>query len=181
VENRGPVTIEFSRLVAADEIGRGGLVIELSANAEERAALAERFGLTALNNFRGRARLSALTDRRIRLEVTFDADVLQSCVITLEPVASHISDQFEVVYAPATDGEDEAEVIIDVASEDPPEPLLEGKIDVGEMMAQHLAMLIDPYPRAPDAPDGSWHGNDDDGAAQAGSPFDKLKQWKTRR
>lgn len=176
--SRGHEAPEFSRLVAADEIGKDGLVLELGADAEERAALAKRFDLEALHGFEGRARLTALREGRVRLEVTFDADVVQSCVVTLEPVASHISDHFEVMYAPVADEDDEAEVFIDVASEDPPEPLLEGKIDVGEMMAQHLAMLIDPYPRAPGAPEGSWRTEDGHGAAE--SPFDKLKQWKAR-
>lgn len=176
--SRVPASPEFSRLVDADRIGKEGLVIEVAANAEERAALAKRFGLEALRGFTGRARLMALGGGRVRLQVTFDADVLQSCVITLEPVASHISDRFEVVYAPVTDGKTETEVFVDVASEDPPEPLLEGKIDLGEMMAQHLAMQIDPYPRSSGAPEGSWQ-TDEDGKAAEG-PFEKLKQWKAR-
>lgn len=180
VVSRRPVSPEFSRLVAAEKIGRDGLVLELKADADERAALARRFGLEALDNFEGRARLVALGNGQIRLEVTFDADVLQSCVITLEPVASHISDRFEIVYAPITEGENEREVFVDVTSEEPPEPLLEGRIDIGEMMAQHLAMLIDPYPRLPDAPEGSWRTNEEDGAAAAARPFEKLKQWMAR-
>ena len=175
---RAPAILEFSRVVSVDEIGRDGLVLEISADAKERSALAERFGLESLHAFEGTARLSALGDGRVCLKVTFGADVVQSCVVTLEPVTSHISERFEVVYAPATEVEDEAEVFIDVASEEPPEPLIGGRLDVGEMMAQHLAMAIDPYPRSPDAPDGSWHLGEEE--AMREGPFDKLKRWKAK-
>lgn len=171
---------EFSRVVEVDEIGPNGRELTLAAEPGERAALARRFGLEDLTDFEGKARLTALGEGRVRLKVTFSADVIQSCVITLDPVASHISDQFEVTYAPVPRNEDDAEVVIDMDAEDPPEALLEGKIDIGEMMAQHLAMQIDPYPRAPDAGEASWRSEVDDDTETSSAPFEKLKQWRHR-
>lgn len=183
MDSRGPASPEFSRPVDAEEIGAGGRALEFAATPAERTALARRFGLDGLDRLEGRARLQPLGDGRVRLEVTFSADVLQSCVITLEPVASQISERFEVVYAPATEDGDEAEVFVDALGEDPPEALADGGIDVGEVTAQHLALLIEPYPRAAEAEgeSGSWRT---DGAAEDAavrdSPFERLRDWKAR-
>ena len=44
-------TIEFSRLQPIDEIGRDGIFIKLSADADEAAALAKRFGIIKITDF----------------------------------------------------------------------------------------------------------------------------------
>jgi hypothetical protein len=43
------------------------------------------------------------------------------------------------------------EVEIEAAGADEPEPIVEGRIDLGEAVVQHLAVNLDPYPRAPGA------------------------------
>jgi len=40
-----------------------------------------------------------------------------------------------------------------VAERDDPERVVDGLIDVGELVAQHLSLNLDPYPRADDAGD----------------------------
>jgi len=41
--------------------------------------------------------------------------------------------------------------VIDFAADDPPDPVTDGLIDVGEAAIEHLALVIDPFPRAADA------------------------------
>jgi uncharacterized metal-binding protein YceD (DUF177 family) len=151
VVSAAPKPLEFSRVVSVEALDRAGLELEIEADPQERTALARRFGLEALEKLVVAARLTPRPDREMRLVVTFDADVVQLCVVTLEPVAVRLSERFEVVFAPPVEGVEEDEVVIDVEAEEPPEPLVEGRIDVGEMVAQHLAMAIEPYPRAPGA------------------------------
>lgn len=154
VVKTAPEPSEFSRIVPVETIDRAGLELEFAAEADECAALARRFGLEEVKSLTATARLTRLpppSDGELRLVVTFCADVVQLCVITLEPMAVRLSDRFEVLYAPPSEGVEEGEVVIDVEADDPPEPLVEGRIDIGEMVAQHLAMAIDPYPRAPGA------------------------------
>ena len=45
-------TIEFSRLQPIDQIGRDGIFIKLSADADEAAALAKRFGVVKITDLR---------------------------------------------------------------------------------------------------------------------------------
>lgn len=42
---------------------------------------------------------------------------------------------------------DLAEIDIDFEDSDPPEPILDGKIDLGAVVAEQLSLGLDPYPR----------------------------------
>ena len=126
----------------------------LSATPEERVALAERLDLVALNRLEATVRLRRLSKGRgAELDGTLSADVVQSCVVTLEPVPAVVTDRFRVRYVPDMDiagqrpgGE------IDVGyDEDDAEPLEGGAVDMGETVAQHLSLALDPYPRSPGA------------------------------
>ena len=77
-----------------------------------------------------------------------DADVVQTCVVTLESVRNQVSDHFDALFAPPHLIPDEAAEIDVELEEDFPEPLQHGRIDIGELTAQHLALALDPYPRA---------------------------------
>ena len=175
---------EFSRTVSIDELSTGELHRHLSASQLELAALAERFGLPGLTALEADARLRAEELGKIRVKVTFTADVLQSCVVTLEPVSARLNEEFEVVFAPETGdaGLDHDEIVIDVTEADPPEPLIGESIDIGELVAQHLALAIDPYPRKPGV---DWHPDEatettDDGGHGA-SPFAVLAGLKKQK
>ena len=144
-----PIEPEFSRTVETYAVGDEGLEVGFEANAEERAALARRLGLSALDRLVGTARLRRASDGRIRAKVTFDADVLQSCVVTMEPVSASLSDAFEASFGDGAEAELEVDVAVD--AEDPPEPIRDGRMELGELVAQHLSLALDPYPRKPGA------------------------------
>lgn len=177
-------TPEFSRTVSIDELSTGELQRHLSASQQELVALAERFGLAGLTGLEADAHLRAEEQGKIRVKVTFTADVLQSCVVTLEPVSARLNEEFEVVFAPETGdaGLDRDEIVIDVTETDPPEPLIGDSVDIGELVAQHLALAIDPYPRKAGVdwrPDEATEPADDDG--QAESPFAVLAGLKKQK
>lgn len=149
------ITPEFSRTVIADRLGPGENKMTISADEAERAALAERFSVISIDSLSAdlslrRIRGSAL----VRLAGRFAADVVQSCVVTLEPVPQHVEEDFELVYGPEVELDEDdlnVDVILDAEAEDPPEPMHNGMIDVGEAVAEHLALALDPFPRAPGA------------------------------
>jgi len=142
-----PPQTEFSRIVTVESLADEELSREIEADAAERTALARRFGLLALDRLTASVRLKRLRGRTIRVEGAFAADVVQSCVVTLEPVASHLADHFTVTFAPASDIGEAAELDLSPWAEDLPEPLDGEAIDIGETVAQFLALALDPYPR----------------------------------
>ena len=138
---------EFSRRVQLARLGAREEAYPISAEAGEREALARRFGLISLDRLEAEIRLLRLAGGLVRLSGRFGADVMQACVVSLEPVASSIEEEFTALYGPAESGKS---VMIDLET-DEAEPFEGDAIDVGEAVAQHLALALDPYPRAPGA------------------------------
>ena len=140
---------EFSRIVDIEGLAEEESVRQIEANAAEREALARRFGLVSLDRLTATVRLHKVDRNAVRLDADFDADVVQSCVVTLQPVAAHVSDSISVIFAPEIPLAPNAELDLSPIAEELPEPLTGSEIDVGEAVAQQLALVIDPYPRAP--------------------------------
>ncbi len=143
---------EFSRPV---DLTKPVATISIAAEPGERAALARRMGVLAVDALRADLRLEILpgpasSRSRLRLSGRLQAALQQACVVTLEPVAATIDEAFTVIYAGGV--EDSEEIAIDPASDDAwDEPWPGDTLDVGEAVAQQLALAIDPYPRAPGA------------------------------
>lgn len=139
-------TIEFSRPIEADRIGVTPSQFTLDANAGERAALADRFGLVSLDRFHATFTLRRLRKDLIRVKGHISATLVQACVVTLEPVPAEIAEDVELDFSENAD-DLAAELDLDAEAADGPEPLLEGRIDLGEVAAEQLGLAIDPYPR----------------------------------
>ena len=134
--------VEVPRAVGRETLHR------IAATAVERAALAERFDLIALDRLEAEVRLSLLAGGLVRFEADMTADVVQACVVTLEPVAGRLEETFSLLYGRGGDG---GEIVLDGEAEIV-EPFDGSRIDIGEAVAQQLSLVLDPAPRAPDAP-----------------------------
>jgi uncharacterized metal-binding protein YceD (DUF177 family) len=152
---RGVPVVEFSRLIALEPANinhGGGHAFNIEADDGERAALAMRFGLESLDHFSAQGNLEVEAGgKRAVLEVRFAAELTQSCVVTMEPVADRIKESFTAVYIAPEPSDADGEVDIDPEAEDPPEPLAPEGVDVGDAVAERLGLAIEPYPRAPGA------------------------------
>jgi uncharacterized metal-binding protein YceD (DUF177 family) len=140
-----PATPEFARPVDIQRLPPGETVYDIAATETERAALARRFDLLALDWLEAEVRLSPLAGGLLRLAAALSADVVQACVATLEPVAARLEERFTLLYAPAAAYRRE-EVMR--AEAELVEPLPHGQLDIGEAVAQQLSLALDPYPRA---------------------------------
>ena len=175
------------RRITPDEVGPRGLDLKFDATAAEREALARRLDLLALDSLAAELRFEPADDATgaIRVSGTMRARLVQRCVVTLEPVPGELRESISVLYAPQPADESEIEV---PAEEDAPEPLPAEGIDAGEVVAEHLALLLDPYPRHPDAPATPLtYATDDEGppkGAKGGDsgagPFAALGQLKSK-
>jgi hypothetical protein len=137
---------EFSRIVATDALHPDDVVTG-EAKEGERAALATRYSVPAVRALKFRATARPWGPGGWRVDGVVDAALTQTCVLTLEPVDTTLSEPFRRYYAPARRmGETEGLLPEDEA----PDPLGAG-IDFGEAAAEAAALAIDPYPRRPDA------------------------------
>lgn len=184
---------EFSRIVNADAVRRADVTETIEATETERRALAERLELEAIGSLTATVRLRAVRGgQMIRVSGTLEADVVQTCVVTLEPVPAHVSESFEALFAPPSMVEDPGlEIDFDpsLSDEDIPEPMENNRIDIGELTAQHLSLGLDPYPHANGVEfEGYDEGDDgdpveDEAAAEPErpNPFAVLQQLKQRK
>ncbi|MDP6788771.1 MAG: DUF177 domain-containing protein [Rhodospirillales bacterium] len=169
---------EFSRPVVITDLTGGE--IRVDAKADERAALARRLGLLALDSLDATIHLAAKEGGGVRLRGTLRAKVTQSCVVTLEPLHSTVKATFERHYAPAEKTGTAAEEDLALDGEEPPEPLLGDTIDLGEAVAEQLALEIDPFPRSPGATFNGYVSDkaDSGGEAAPSGPFAALAEFK---
>ena len=139
---------EFCRLVPLTLLGSAPFRQQVEATPSECEKLARRFDLLALDRLNAMVELRREADEAIVLEAAFEAAFVQSCVVTLEPVAGAISDRFTLVYGPAEAEQQEIESQRDDVAF---EPLNGDAIDIGEAVAQELSLSLPVFPRCPDA------------------------------
>jgi hypothetical protein len=134
-----------ARSVVVDPWPSGGIELSLEATPEECRMLAERFDLVTVERLVGHASLDRCGET-VRVRGRLEAQVVQSCVISLEEVRSTVDEAFECRFARPGAG-----IPDDLAWDQDIEPLEGTELDVGEIFAQQLALALEPYPRAADA------------------------------
>ncbi len=136
---------EFSRIVRLDALGEDEMPLDLRATDEECAALARRFAISAISGLRASGGLGRSVGGRVRLRVTLEADVRQTCVVTLDPVANRIEEDLDITFEPEPGRSAALDIAFDEAVDR--EPLTGDSLDLGEIVAEELALSLDPYPR----------------------------------
>jgi len=151
-----PPPPEFSRPVNVARIGRLDYQVEIAANAEERAALARRFDLVVLESLTATLILKKRGDGVVEVSGTYRARLAQPCVVTLDPVWATIEEDVRLFFSGGLGGaarktDHTIDDITSIDDEGSPEPIIDGVMDLGEAVAQLMALALDPYPRSPGA------------------------------
>jgi uncharacterized metal-binding protein YceD (DUF177 family) len=143
----------LSREVAFEDVPPEGLCIRLHADVDDRNGLAERLAVSDIENVEAEFEISRFDgdDHLFDVSVRVRAELTQKCVVTLEPLTARIE---SVAALRFTDLEEMIEEDWDHTAddEDPPELAEGGVIDLGDLVAQQLALEIDPFPRAEGVP-----------------------------
>jgi hypothetical protein len=179
----------LSRPLAAAEVPEEGLDVHIAARADECAALAAADGLAALTRLEADLRVRREGAGGLRVEGELRAELRQTCVVTLEEFDVTLVEPIDVAFAPEPAPRPPAEPsrrsrrpaeleepesgshFVDL-EEDAPDPLIDGRIDLGAIVAEFLALALDPYPRKPGA---SFTASQQEGdGAPLGSPFAGL-------
>jgi hypothetical protein len=164
-------------------LGEDEVVERIEASEAERSAVARRLSLLSLDRLAAVLRVCRADERNvIAVAGRFEAEVTQTCVVSLQPLGRRLSEDVSALYSlTAADGGEAGPVEVD-AAEDSPEPVGPEGLDLGEVVVQHLAVALDPYPRGDDATLDSlqWAGRDGAEAAKA-SPFEGLKSLSRGR
>ena len=144
----------WSLIVVVAQIPETGLHRDLAANAAERRALAGLAGLREVGSAEAAFELAPMRGGRVQVTGRVRGRVGQTCVVTLEPVENDIDEAIDLIFAPPEQIPTLAHLIeqsadSDAEIPDPPEPIVDGAIDLGRLAADALLLGIDPYPRKP--------------------------------
>ncbi len=162
---------EFSRPLKVDRVPREGSLEKIEAEAPELEALARRLNLPALHGLRAELMATPWRGGGLKLEGFLRADLVQESVVSLEAFRHEV--EFPVTRYFLGDGggaeDEEAEI----------DPIVNGHVDLGEVVAETLALDLDPYPRRPGE---SFEAPEETAAEEPVkvSPFAALKGLKPR-
>jgi hypothetical protein len=160
--------------VRREDVPETGLHLELEADEEVRGRFVVLAGVLSVPQLGVTADMTRHGEG-LRAAGHVTARVIQSCVVTLEPIENTIDEPFDVLFLPpdvagaAPAGPDPEEV------DDTREPLVDGAADLGAVATQFFLLGIDSYPRKPGA---VFSGPAEDRAAD--SPFASLERLRGR-
>ena len=163
-------------------------IAEIEENAEHRIEatrprwtdIARLLDLVALEGLSFDYRLRRGAGGRVQLTGQLKAHVIQTCVVSLEPVQAAVDVPVEVEFWPAPLIEE-----LEKKAEDPgqsglldwPEAITDGTIDLGPIIYETLATSLDPYPKRPGA-SFQWSQGDSEAEARESGPFAALAKLK---
>ncbi|MBN34212.1 MAG: phosphodiesterase [Rhodospirillaceae bacterium] len=171
-------TVEFARSIDVTDLEEGDRLDEkIAADESERHSLAQRFDVDAIISLEAAVIISR-RGRQVVVDGLFAVDLRQTCVITLEPIETRIDEELHVVFDPDVrpSGEFDETIDLNVGSEDPPEPMVDERFDLGEAVAERLGLAIDPYPRKPGAVLDERYTDKE--SLEPANPFEALKSLK---
>jgi len=142
--------------VVVAQIPDTGLHSEIEADRATRDAMAAVSGLRDILSASASLDLTLEKAGRVHVAGRVRARVGQTCVVSLDPIENDIDEAIDLIFAPPEQIPELADLVDEAAESDteipdPPEPIVNGVIDLGRLATDALFLAIDPYPRKPDA------------------------------
>ena len=142
--------------VTVAQIPDTGLHRDIEAGRAAREAMAEVAGLREILSASASLDVTPKSGGRFHVAGRVRARIGQTCVVTLDPIENDIDEPVDLIFAPPEQIPQLADLVdeaaeSDVEIPDPPEPIVNGVIDLGWLATDALFLGIDPYPRRPDA------------------------------
>lgn len=157
------------------DLSDAGAEVRVAATAEQRTRLAKWAGADAVEAFEAQVTLRRRSPNRFAYDAMLTADIVQSCVVTLEPVRSHlaldVSRTLHLTKFPASAKLAAQE--LSPGSDEGAEEIQDNHYDLAGPLLEEFVLAIDPYPRCPGV---AFERPADDDTAE--SPFDVLKALK---
>jgi uncharacterized metal-binding protein YceD (DUF177 family) len=178
-------------VVEVRSIGETGQNSRFQASAEQCASLTRDLDLIACNSLTVAYKLRSQHRGRYRLTGSINADVVQRCVVTLDPVPAVLDEEIDIEFWPedqlaakptpgvTQEASDEHNDTADFSAlgDEPPEPIEQGRIALGRVVYELVSAGLDPYPRSPGAE--FAFASKDDGKDNPFAALAKLKTGKS--
>ncbi|MBN8981768.1 MAG: DUF177 domain-containing protein [Rhizobiales bacterium] len=148
--------VPWSFVVGVAQIPETGLHQELKASDAQLGDLTALAGVRGIRDARATLDALPISGERVHVTGRVTAIVEQTCVVTLDPIETVVDEPIDVTFAPPSQISSTARVVAkeegdDAEIPDPPDPIVNGTIDLGQLATEVLMLGIDPYPRKPGA------------------------------
>lgn len=169
--------VPLSHTVRVRDIPAGGKTFKMRADTDELAALAEGLGIPAVERLEAELEVLPVGSDGLRVRGRVDGDVVQTCIVTLDPIRQSVHENLDVTFLPEQPSSESGArtVLLDPADDEELDFFSGGRLDLGPIVREHLALGLDPYPRKPDT-DFQPHIEDD--TSDRVSPFEGLRKLK---
>jgi len=133
-----------------------GLHRDIEADPVSCEAMAELAQVREIRSVQASFDVTLRKGDRVHVAGRVQALVGQTCVVTLEPMESAIDEAIDLEFAPPEQIPELSDLVHEAEDSeeevpDPPEPIINGMIDLGRVATDALFLAIDPYPRKPGA------------------------------
>lgn len=175
----------LSFVVGLENITDDEIQMEIGLDESQRQRVCEALDIVAIEGWEATAYLSrALDGTSVSLRVDLAVNIMQSCVVTLEPVHTCIEHSFRNLYSPEAQSstgqtEGNVEVVIGDDDDDVPDVLEDQGVDVGAAIVEQLALVIDPYPRTEGASLIFEQEREATDKQEEAHPFAVLNSWRS--
>lgn len=172
----------LERFFDLPSLSLAGAEIAIAASGDDLPQLAKWIDVDSVERFEAVVKLKKLSQTRFSYSAEFKADVVQACVVTLEPVKSHIERQFarELHLASGKaarfDIPPDFDGTLPVSADEAPEEITNPRYDLAGPLLEELVLSIDPYPRC----EGAAFAEPETPADKPENPFAVLKTLAKR-
>jgi hypothetical protein len=145
------LTPPFSVIYDLSDLSDAGAELAIEATPEQRARIAEWAEVQSVDRFAARITLKRHSATRFEYVAELAADVVQSCVVTLEPVPAHLALEIvrslHLIRMPR--GANLGPLELAPVSDETPEEIADTRYDLAAPLLEEFSLALDPYPRAP--------------------------------
>lgn len=130
-----------------------GLPVMIEADEKQREALATEHGLETVERYVADLMVTPWKRNGVKVAGRVTADIVQACVLTLEPIQTHMDEEVSALFWPEDSKlgrlgfSSAGEMVLDAEGPDSPETFSGDTIDVGALAEEFFGLAIDPYPR----------------------------------
>lgn len=175
--------------VSVAHVSGKGTTIKIAADDKELAQLAHNHELLSVASFKAEILVTPWKKHGLKLRGWIEAQIVQACGVTLEPIDAFIREDINTVFVPENSRlarvslDESGEMLIDAEGPDMPETFDGDQIDVGAVAEEFFELALDPYPRKIEAEYVEIIDTEDEEAEEdikPDSPFSRLAKLRDR-
>lgn len=135
-----------------EDLPKTGFELKLKATDEECASLAVQMHVVNVANFTADLTIKQWRRGGVHIEGEFATTLTQTCVLSLDEFDTTVSEKIDQKFFSSTkipDQSDKKEVEMLDNDMDPPDALVDGKLDISDYLVETVLLQLDPYPKKP--------------------------------